>query len=144
VAVRQTPFGNTLTLQFAEAVVNGYQLGQLFSTDFLTINCASTDYAGHLTGVNSVEVEDVYLRLDRDLASFFAFLDEKTGKGNSLVILTTDHVAAHAEGFMADPKMPSGILEYSRIFIRCPTRIRTWTGRTKICSATITPSDSAK
>jgi predicted AlkP superfamily pyrophosphatase or phosphodiesterase len=107
---RLTPFGNTLTLRFAEAAVKGYQLGQGTSTDFLTINCASTDYAGHLTGVNSVEIEDVYLRLDRDLASFFTYLDDHIGKGNYLVFLTADHGAAHAEGFMKEHKFPTGML----------------------------------
>jgi hypothetical protein len=107
---RSTPFGNTLTLQFSEAAVNGYQLGQGTSTDFLTINCASTDYIGHLTGVNSVETEDVYLRLDRDLASFLTFLDDHIGSGNYLVFLTADHGAAHAEGFMKDHKLPAGII----------------------------------
>ena len=90
-SLRQMPFGNSITLQFAQAAVNGYQLGQENTTDFLTINCASTDYAGHLTGPNSIEVEDVYLRLDRDLATFFSFLDKKIGKGNYLVFLTADH-----------------------------------------------------
>lgn len=112
---RQTPFGNTLTLNFAEAAIKGYRLGQGTDTDFLTINCASTDYAGHLTGVNSIEIEDVYIRLDRDLASFFNFLDEKIGKGNYLVFLTADHGTAHAEGFMKNNNIPSGIL-YDTVF----------------------------
>jgi predicted AlkP superfamily pyrophosphatase or phosphodiesterase len=112
---RLTPFGNTLTLRFAEAAVNGYQLGKGTDTDFLTINCASTDYQGHLTGVNSVEIEDVYLRLDKDLASFFTFLDGRIGKGNYLVFLTADHAAAHAEGFMKDHKIPTGLLSHTVI-----------------------------
>ncbi len=45
--IRVTPFGNTLTLDFARAAVEGYQLGKGDATDFLTINCASTDYVGH-------------------------------------------------------------------------------------------------
>jgi hypothetical protein len=109
---RLTPFGNTLTLRFAEAAVKGYQLGQGTTTDFLTINCASTDYAGHLTGVNSVEIEDVYLRLDKDLASFFTYLDDNIGKENYLVFLTADHGAAHAEGFMKENKFPTGFLSH--------------------------------
>lgn len=112
-ALRQMPFGNTLTLDFAKAAVEGYQLGQTASSDFLTINCASTDYAGHLFGPNAIEVEDVYLRLDQDLASFFNFLDQKIGKGNVLIFLTADHGAAHAEGFMRQNKMPAGILPKS-------------------------------
>ncbi|HJV78512.1 MAG TPA: alkaline phosphatase PafA [Paludibacter sp.] len=108
--LRQMPFGNTLTLQFAQAAVDGYKLGQEKTTDFLTINCASTDYAGHLFGPNAIEVEDVYLRLDRDLASFFAYLDKKVGKGNYLAFMAADHGAAQAEGFMKANKMPTGFL----------------------------------
>ncbi len=110
---RQTPFGNTLTFQFAMAAVDGYQLGQGKYTDVLAVNCASTDYAGHLTGINSIEIEDVYLRIDRDLAAFFSFLDERIGAGNYLVFVTADHGAANAEGFMTENKMPSGILSGS-------------------------------
>ena len=109
-SLRQMPFGNTLTLQFAQAAVDGYKLGQEKTTDFLTINCASTDYSGHLVGPNAIEIEDVYLRLDRDLAGFFAYLDKKVGKGNYLVFLAADHGAAHAEGFMKANKMPTGFL----------------------------------
>ncbi|MBP1638906.1 MAG: type phosphodiesterase/nucleotide pyrophosphatase [Bacteroidetes bacterium] len=109
-SLRQMPFGNTLTLQFARAAVDGYKLGQTNSCDFLTINCASTDYCGHLVGPNAIEIEDVYLRLDRDLASFFSYLDQKIGKGNFLVFLTADHGAAHAEGFLETNKMPTGLL----------------------------------
>jgi predicted AlkP superfamily pyrophosphatase or phosphodiesterase len=109
-SLRQMPFGNTLTLQFAKAAVDGYKLGQGKTTDFLTINCASTDYSGHLVGVNAIEIEDVYLRLDRNLSTFFSYLDQKVGKGNYLVFLTADHGAAHAEGFMEANKMPTGLL----------------------------------
>jgi Type I phosphodiesterase / nucleotide pyrophosphatase len=108
--LRQMPFGNTLTLQFAEAAIDGYKLGQEKTTDFLSVNCASTDYAGHLFAPNSIEVEDVYLRLDHDLADFFSNLDQKLGKGNYLVFLTADHGAAHAKGFMESNKMPTGLL----------------------------------
>lgn len=108
--LRQMPFGNTLTLQFARAAIDGYKLGQEKNCDFLTINCASTDYSGHLVGPNAIEIEDVYLRLDRDLATFFSYLDQKIGKGNYLVFLTADHGAANAEGFLESNKMPTGLL----------------------------------
>lgn len=106
--IRYTPFGNTLTLKFAEAAVDGYKMGRNADTDFLAINIASTDYAGHKFGPNSIEVEDVYLRLDRDLASFFKMLDAKVGAGKYLVFLTADHGAAHAEGYMEANKMQTG------------------------------------
>lgn len=107
VSFRSTPFGNSLTLDFAKTILDAYQLGQRDVTDFLTINCASTDYVGHLFGPNSIEVEDTYLRLDLDLASFFSMLDAKIGKGNYLIFLTADHGAANAVGFSQENRIPA-------------------------------------
>lgn len=104
---RATPYGNSLTLDFAKIMLDAYQLGQGPATDFLTINCASTDYAGHLFGPNSIEEEDVYLRLDKDLATFFMELDTKIGRGNWLVFLTADHGSANAVGYSQEKRIPA-------------------------------------
>jgi predicted AlkP superfamily pyrophosphatase or phosphodiesterase len=104
---RNTPYGNTLTLDFAKDAVDGYQLGQDEFTDFLTINCASTDYVGHMFGINSIEIEDTYLRLDQDLSDFFQYLDDKVGKDQYTVFLTADHGAAHAVWYMQNHDIPA-------------------------------------
>jgi predicted AlkP superfamily pyrophosphatase or phosphodiesterase len=104
---RSTSFGNSLTLDFARKAVEGYGLGTGQATDFLTINCASTDYVGHMFGPNSIEIEDTYLRLDQDLAKFFQFLDSRVGKGRYTVFLTADHGVAHAIGYMQQHELPA-------------------------------------
>lgn len=109
-SIRSTPFGNTLTLNFAKAAIEGYDLGNGAATDFLTVNCASTDYVGHEYGPNSIEVEDTYLRLDKEFESFFQYLDKKVGKGNYLIFLTADHGAAHSIGFMQEHNIPADFL----------------------------------
>ena len=43
---------------------------------FLSTNI-STDYVGHALFQNSIEIEDTYLRLDRDLEVVFQQLDKK-------------------------------------------------------------------
>lgn len=106
--IRTTPFGNTLTLSAAQAAIDGYKMGDDDITDFLVINLASTDYVGHTFGVNSIEVEDTYIRMDRDLEQFFNYLDKKIGKGNYTVFLTADHGAAHSVGYMQENKMATG------------------------------------
>ncbi|WP_312076371.1 alkaline phosphatase PafA [Chryseobacterium sp.] len=106
--IRSTPFGNTLTLKLAEASVEGEKLGSDNITDILAINIASTDYAGHKFGPNSIEVEDVYIRLDRDLADFFKYLDGKVGKGEYTVFLSADHGGAHSVGFLQEHKIATG------------------------------------
>ena len=106
--IRETPYGNTMTLQVAgEALVNE-GLGQDDITDLLAVSLSSTDYVGHRFGANAVETEDTYLRLDRDLAAFLTQLDEKVGAGNYTVFLTADHAAAHNVRFLADHGIPSG------------------------------------
>ncbi len=106
--IRTTPFGNTLTLEAAKAAVTGEALGQHDDTDFLAVSLSGTDYIGHQYGPNAVEVEDTYLRLDRDLAAFLAFLDRQVGRGNYLLFLTADHGAAHNPTFLRDHKIAAG------------------------------------
>jgi predicted AlkP superfamily pyrophosphatase or phosphodiesterase len=106
--IRYTPFGNTLTLKLAEASVEGENLGADEVTDILAINLASTDYAGHKFGPNSIEVEDVYLRLDQDLAQFFKYLDGKVGKNKYTVFVSADHGGAHSVGFLKEHKINTG------------------------------------
>lgn len=108
-SLRTTPFGNTLTLEFAKQAIEGYSLGKGKSTDFLTINCASTDYVGHKFGPNSIEIEDTYLRLDHDLAAFFSYLDKEVGKGQYTVFLSADHGAAHNDGYMQKHRLTTGL-----------------------------------
>lgn len=104
---RQMPFGNTITLEFVREALDAYQLGRGVATDFLTINIASTDYVGHQYGPNSIEMEDTYLRLDKELADFFQVLDAKIGKGQYLLFLTADHGVAHNIGFMKQHDLPA-------------------------------------
>ncbi|RFZ93046.1 alkaline phosphatase family protein [Mucilaginibacter conchicola] len=107
--IRSTPYGNSMTLDLARAAVEGENLGKNVVTDFLAVSLSSTDYVGHQFGPNSVEAEDTYLRLDKDLAAFFTYLDGKVGKGNYTVFLTADHGAAHNANFLIDHKVPAGI-----------------------------------
>jgi arylsulfatase A-like enzyme len=88
--------------------VQGENLGTGNNTDFLAISLSSTDLIGHQFGPNSIESEDCFLRLDKDLGDFFSFLDARLGKDNYLVFLTADHGAAHAEGFLEEKQIPGG------------------------------------
>jgi len=106
--ISSTPFGNTLTLTMAKRAVENENLGKNTVPDFLAISLSSTDYVGHQFGTNSVEVEDTYLRLDKDLADFFDFLDTQVGKGNYTVFLTADHGAPHNPKLLNDHGLPGG------------------------------------
>ncbi|MDR0765694.1 MAG: alkaline phosphatase family protein [Odoribacteraceae bacterium] len=106
--VRATPHGTTMTLDVARLAVKHEAMGEDDITDFLAVSLSSPDYIGHQFGPNSVKVEDAYLRLDKDLGDFLAFLDKSVGKGNYLVFLTADHAGAHNGQFLLDHGIPAG------------------------------------
>jgi predicted AlkP superfamily pyrophosphatase or phosphodiesterase len=104
--INSTPGGNTMTAEMAKAAVTNEQLGADNITDFLAVSFSTPDYVGHSFGPNSIEVEDIYLRLDKDLGDLFNFLDTKVGKGQYLVFLSADHAVAHVPGFNEENKLP--------------------------------------
>ena len=106
--IRNTPFGNSLTLDMAKVAIDGEQLGADDETDLMAVSCSSTDYIGHQVGTHAIETEDTYLRLDKAIADFLTYLDSKVGKGNYLVFLSADHGAMNNAAFLQDRRIPAG------------------------------------
>lgn len=112
--IKSTPWGNTLTKDFALATINNEKLGKGNATDFLTLSFSSTDYVGHAFGPNSIEAEDTYLRLDKDLADLLSFLDTYLGKDNVLVFLSADHGVSDVAGYWQEKRLPAGVYESTK------------------------------
>jgi predicted AlkP superfamily pyrophosphatase or phosphodiesterase len=110
--IRTTPFGNSITKDFALAAIQNENLGKSPKTDFLTVSFSSTDYVGHSFGPNSIESEDTYLRLDKDIAEILTNLDNTLGKDNYLVFLSADHGVADVPGFWKSHKLPADLLNF--------------------------------
>jgi predicted AlkP superfamily pyrophosphatase or phosphodiesterase len=110
-----TPYGNTFTAAFAKAAVTAEQLGADSITDFLAVSFSSPDYIGHTFGPNSIEAEDGFLRLDKELGELFDFLDKKVGKGQYTAFLSADHGAAQVPEYMQENKLPGGRVFLSRV-----------------------------
>lgn len=110
--IKTTPQGNTFTLDFAKTAIANEKLGKNPSnhTDFLCVSLSSTDYVGHRYSLSAVEIEDTYLRLDRDIADFLQYLDKAVGEGNYTFFLTSDHAASYNPLFYTDQKGNGGYL----------------------------------
>lgn len=106
--ILSTPQGNTLTFEFAKKALIAESLGKDAITDLLAVSFSSPDYIGHAYGPNSVEAEDGFLRIDRELGEFLRFLDQQIGAGNYTVFLSADHGAAAVPEFMNDHHLPGG------------------------------------
>src|SRR6266849_5319777 len=86
-----SPYADTYLTQLAETAVDKLELGKRAATDFLGVSFSSVDYVGHAFGPRSWEIQDVLVRLDRDLGELFAHLDKTVGRGNYVVAFTADH-----------------------------------------------------
>lgn len=106
--VGSSPWGNKLTKDMALAAIKAENLGRGSFTDFLALSFSAPDGVGHKFGPNSVEQQDLYLRLDHELAELFDFLDQWTGKGNYTVFLTADHGVVDVPEMSTSHKIPSG------------------------------------
>lgn len=109
--IRTSPYGNTLTKDFAIQAMTEEKLGKNGTTDFLAVSFSSTDYVGHSFGPQSVELEDTYLRLDQDIAEILTYLDKNYGKDQVLVFLTADHAVADIPSYLNSHKMPGGVFD---------------------------------
>jgi predicted AlkP superfamily pyrophosphatase or phosphodiesterase len=112
--LKASPFGNTLIERFAEATIIGEKLGSDKITDFLALSFSSTDYIGHMFGPDSKEIEDTYIRLDKDLERFLNFLDSNVGKGNYSLFLTADHGVSPIPYYLEEQKINAGYFEMKR------------------------------
>ncbi len=106
--IKVTPFGNSITKDFALAALRGEGLGKDGVTDFLAVSFSSTDVIGHYYGPRSVEVEDAYIRIDLDIADLLEALDSEVGEDNYLVFLTADHGVVDVPLYLQDVGIPSG------------------------------------
>lgn len=122
-AIRNTPFGNSITLDFAKDAIKNEQLGKDDITDFLAVSLSSTDYVGHQFGINSVEIEDTYIRLDKDIEEFLKMLDATVGKGQYTIFLSADHGAAHNPKFLSDNKIPAELWDGKTILTTLNTAL---------------------
>jgi predicted AlkP superfamily pyrophosphatase or phosphodiesterase len=135
-SVLTTPHGNTLTTEFAKAAINNEQLGADDITDFLAVSFSSPDYIGHTFGPNSIEAEDAFLRLDKELGSLLDFLDKKIGKDQYTVFLSADHGVSQIPEFLQENKLPGG-----RVFMSNVTKQLNENLKTKFGIANLVVSD---
>jgi len=88
---RASPFAIEDVLAFARRAVGEEDLGRRGVPDVLIVNVAAPARLALETGARSPLMRDMVLRLDRSLAKFLDFLDEKRGAGNYAFVFTALH-----------------------------------------------------
>ena len=89
--LRYSPAGNEAVLAFARQAMLNYALGEDSAPDMLNIVLDAPRFITESYGPESVEVEDMYYRLDDELSDFLDFLFSRIKREDVLVVLTSDH-----------------------------------------------------
>lgn len=90
-AWESSPFSDAYLAALAGAALDGLTLGRGPGVDYLAISFSSLDKVGHDFGPDSHEVQDVLIRLDRELAMLLDKLDRDVGRGAYVLALSADH-----------------------------------------------------
>lgn len=107
--------GNDMVELFAEAAIEGENLGRDTGTDLLSMSFSANDTIGHAKGPDSPEAKAITLHTDKVLARFFDYLDKRVGLSNVMVVLSADHGVAPLPELMAERKMPGGRIPESTV-----------------------------
>lgn len=113
--IKETVFGNNITTDFTIAAIEGEQLGKDDITDFIAVSYSSPDYIGHTFAVNSKEIQDNYLRLDKEIERLLNYLDNHIGINQYTLFLTADHGAVHNPAYLQSQKIPAGFFNSSEL-----------------------------
>ena len=107
-ALLRTPVNDSLVLDFAKHLIDTQQLGVDDVVDYLSVSFSSTDYVGHVWGIGSLEAEDNILRVDRNLADLFNYVDSKVGLNRTLIVLCADHGVSEIAEQIRKSGQPAG------------------------------------
>lgn len=94
--LKATPFGNKLVKEFAETLIKNCELGKDEYTDLLTIAFSSLDFANKWFEPSSVEMHDLYLRMDQCVAQLLQTLDKLVGKDEYVVFFAASSTSDYS------------------------------------------------
>lgn len=112
--LRETPFSDVYTTDFALKLIDSESLGKHDVTDFVAICYSATDYIGHRFGPSSVETADAILRLDKDIENLLTYLNDKLGKKNVLIYFTSAHGVSEIPAVMEAARIPASIFKQNQ------------------------------
>jgi predicted AlkP superfamily pyrophosphatase or phosphodiesterase len=115
--VGSTPAANAYELDFARALITGEQLGSHTVTDLLTLSLSANDIVGHETGPDSPQSREMVDSLDRQLDSFFSWLDKNVpgGLAGMYIALSADHGVAPSPAQALPLGLPAATIDVRKV-----------------------------
>ncbi len=122
--LKYTPFANTFTKDFAINLLMSEYLGGDSYTDVLLINFSATSSIGDLFGMQSVEIEDTYIKLDKDIAHLIAAVEDYVGAENVVFYITSDRGSCENQQWLNDIDITVGEFNSTRSTVLTTSYLR--------------------
>jgi len=113
-----SPFADTYLTKLAEQAAASLGLGKSGGSDYLGISYSTVDYVGHAFGPRSWEIQDILVRLDKDLDELFSYLDKYVGSANYVVAFSADHGVVPVPEDMQKTGADAGVLSMTELQAR--------------------------
>lgn len=126
-----SPFGINLVKDFAISAIIDEKLGADDITDYLSVCFSATANVGRFCGPNSIELEDLYIKLDKEIAHFIEFINDTFEKQNVLIYLTSDHGSPYHPDELKNMRIPSGQFNSDRAVMLLGTYLNAVYGKGK-------------
>jgi hypothetical protein len=127
------PFGQQLTAEMAETVLDTYKLGQgKDATDLLAVSFSSFDYVGHDFGPNSPEMEEMIVSADRMVSRVLNHVRKRLPGGlkDVVVALSADHGVAPLPEWVKSLRTDTGRIDENAARETVEARLRDRFGST--------------
>lgn len=106
--LKQSPFMNSEVWKMAEKIIVSENLGQRKNPDFLALTMYAGHYDNALDKNYSVEIQDLYHRLDKEMEHILNKLDELIGLENTFIFITSTGYFDEQEILPKDYVSPGG------------------------------------
>lgn len=119
------PLGIEITIQAAKRAIDEFKLGRGRSTDLLAVSFSSHDYLGHLYGPNTLELEEMTVAEDREIAQLLNYVRRRMPGGlkDVLIVLTADHGIPPSSSWLKSQRIDAGKIDADELIQRLEQRL---------------------
>ena len=111
---KTSPYTNDEVNRLANACFNNTPIGKDNIPDLLQLAYYAGNYDNQPTSLFSIEMQDVYVRLDKALAELLDIIDRKVGLKNTLVFVTSTGYSVSEPADDAKYRIPGGEFHIAR------------------------------
>ena len=112
--LRTTPSANTLVTELAMTLIREERLGRGTHTDMLLLQYTVRTPNELFSTIRSMEKEDMYLRLDREIRRLIERINWDVGIENTLIFVFGNNSSTHTPLELGENRIPSGYFNANR------------------------------